>query len=515
MRSVHHVIQGRRDRCQDAPFRTAKPSATFIRGAITVAVIAALATFAASPAHAQTQAVLYNFTGTPDGANPYGGLTLHGGNLFGTTYSGGLYGLGSVFELTPNGNGGWTETVIYNFCPVAPSCTDGSNPTFGNVVFDKAGNLYGTTYQGGSTGDGVVFKLSAASGNWTQTVIYNFLGQPDAAKPVNGLITDAAGNLFGTAYSGGVVGNGAVFELSPTGLGTWTERVIANVSSLFGGLVMNASGYLFGTASASVYALVPDGSGGWKQYTVFTFNPTYAAQQGSNPNGTLAIDSKGLLYGTTVSGGKNNLGVVYRLLPSTTAKFTEKILYNFGANGTQPHAGVVIDSLGNLYGTTTAGGKNNAGVVYELLPNTTGGYSEKVIQPFIGINGAVPYAPVILDSQNYLYGTTFYGGANGMGTVYTANPHATLTTTTVTSNINPSTLGEKVTFTATVTSPLGPPPDGEVVVFEPVGQANMVGGVATYTTGSLNAGTTKITAVYGGDLNYVKSSGSMSQTVNP
>ena len=512
----HSVQSDRCDYSKGGPFQSEKMNWPSSRSLITLAVISALLVLVASPAWAQTESVLHSLGGTPDGASPYAGLAFHGGNLFGTTYSGGLYGFGSVYELTPNGNGSWTETVIYNFCPAAPSCTDGQNPAFSTLLFDANGNLYGTANSGGATGNGVVYKLSPSSGTWTQSVVYSFLGQPDAANPVNGLIMDGAGNLFGTAYNGGIVNNGAVFELSPTGLGTWTERVIANVNSLFGGLVMDASGNIFGTAYTSVYELVPNGTGGWAKLTIFTFDPTLATQEGSHPNGTLILDSKGNLYGTTMVGGKNNFGVVYRLTKGTTGTYTEKVLCNFGANSSQPFAGVVMDSSGNLYGTTQTGGKNGAGAVYELLLNpSTGVYAQKILQTFVGTNGAAPYAGVILDSQNYLYGTTSYGGSSGKGAIIEVNPHAARTSITLTSSLNPSKSGQAVTFTAMVTSPAGPPPDGEIIVFQPIGQAVMTGGVASYTTSALNVGTTNIHALYEGDLNFTLiKSAPLAQVVN-
>lgn len=482
-----------------------------LRGAVTLAVLSALLMFATHPAQAQTESVLYNFTGTPDGANPYSTLTMYNGNLFGTTYDGGLYGYGSVFELTPNGSGGWNESVLYNFCPVAPSCTDGQNPTFTKVIFDSKGNLYGTAFLGGALGNGVVFELSPSGDTWNYDAIYSFAGQPDAANPDNGLAMDAAGNLYGTAYSGGGGGKGAVFQLSSNNpSGTWNEQVIANIPSLFAGLAIDSAGYIYGTTTATVFRIIPNGVNNWYLQTIFKFSTT---AQGVSPNGTPVLDSAGNIYGTTTTGGKNNLGVVYVLVKGTT-KYTEKILYSFGANGTKPNGGIVMDANRNIYGTTTAGGKNGAGIVYELAFNGTS-YAEKSLQAFIGENGAVPYGALILDSANYLYGTTYGGGSSGEGTVFEVNPHAAVTTTTCVSSLNPSTYGDAVTFTATVTSPAGPPPDGEIVVFEPVGQAAMVGGVATYTTSALNVGKTKITAVYNGDLNFITSrSVSFYQVVN-
>jgi uncharacterized repeat protein (TIGR03803 family) len=488
-----------------------KLASAILRGAVTLAVLSALL-MAARPAQAQTENVLWNFTGTPDGANPYGGVTLNNGNFYGTTFSGGAYGFGAVYELQPNGTGGYNESVLYSFCPASPSCTDGQYPAFGSLLFDSAGNIYGTTYQGGANGFGVVFKLAPSGSTWNYDVLYSFGAVPDAENPVNGLIADAAGNIYGTAYSGGGGNNGAVFELSPNGKGGWTEQVAAPINSLYGGLAINSAGDIFGTTADTVFELKPNGSGGFLLTTLFTFNSADATTQGSDPNGTPVLDSKGNIYGTTVSGGKNNDGAVYKLTLGTKGTYTEKLLYSFGANGINPYSGVVFDPSGNLYGTAKLGGKDGAGIVYELVVNAAGtAYAEKNLQTFIGENGAVPYAGVIYNG-GYLYGTTFDGGADGMGEVFVVNPKANVTKTTCVSSVNPSTLGEAVTFTATVTPA---PPDGEIVVFQPVGQSAMTGGVATFTVADLKSGSTKITAVYSGDLNFTASqSVSFEQVVN-
>src|SRR5208282_1068891 len=224
---------------------------------------------ATHPAKAQTEAVLYNFTGNPDGANPESRLTADSaGNLYGTTYSGGL-GSGTVFELSPNSSGGWTETVLYNFCSES-NCGDGANPTYAYVTFDSQGNLYGTAYAGGANGYGVVYKLTPGQSGWTETVLYSFANSPDGANPVNGLIMDAAGNLYGTTYAGGSGGNGSVFELTPSG-GNWTEEVIYNISSTYSGLAMDAHGNIVGTTYRTVFKLKPNGSGGWNPNVIFTF----------------------------------------------------------------------------------------------------------------------------------------------------------------------------------------------------------------------------------------------------
>lgn len=478
--------------------------ATVIRGAIALAVLATL-TIAAHTAQAQTEQVLWNFQGTPDGENPYGGVAFNNGNIFGTTYNGGLYGFGSVYELTPTGTGTYNESVIYSFCESSPSCPDGQNPVFGDVIFDSKGNLYGTTYLGGSNGDGVVFELTppTTGTTWTETVLWNFANTPDAANPVNGLIWDSEGNFYGTAYNGGAGGYGAVFELSPNGSGGWTEQVAASINGLYGGLSIDSSGNIYGTEAASVVKLEPNGSGGFNPVTIYSFNSADATTEGEEPNGTPIVDSSGNVYGTTTKGGTHSDGAVYKLTyNSTKSTYTEKLLYSFGSNGTVPYAGVVADPSGNLYGTTTSGGKNEAGIVYELVYNSKNGtYAEKNLQTFIGENGAVPYAGLVYNG-GYVYGTTYAGGSDGEGTVFVVNPAAKVTTTTCTSSLNPSTEGEAVTFTGTVTPA---PPNGEVIVFEPVGQSQMTNGVATYTTSSLKVGSTKITCVYNGDLNFISS----------
>jgi len=479
-----------------------KVAAATIRGAMTVAVLSALLLMAARPAQAQTESVLYNFTDSPDGANPESRLTFHGGNLYGTTYSGGL-GSGTVFELSPNGSGGWTEAVLYNFCSALPSCADGSNPTYSHVIFDSLGNLYGTAYAGGANGYGVVFELSPAGETWTETVLYNFANSPDGANPVNGLIADAVGNLYGTTYGGGTTGNGTVFEMSPSG-GGWTEKVIFNVNSTYSGLTMDTHGNIFGTTYRSVYELAPNGKGGWRPTTIFTFTSANGPEDGSNPNGTPAVDGAGNIYGTTYGGGKNGNGTVYKL-NSGVSGWTLQILYVFGNKGAHALGGVVLDSAGNVYGTTSEGGKYTDGVVFELAPNGTGGYTYQILHNFDGEDGNDPYDSLIMDSAGYLYGTTYLGGSSGDGAVFEVNPKATLPTVTIRATPSQSTEGEAVTFTATITSSVGPPPDGEMITFEPIGEAPLVGGKASYTTSALPVGKTNVRAVYWGDLNFLES----------
>jgi len=478
-------------------------AAATIRSAMTVAVLSALLLIAARPAQA-TQEVLYNFTSNPDGANPGSSLISYNGNFYGTTYSGGL-GYGTVFELSPNGSGGWVETVLYEFCSQL-SCTDGENPTYAYLTVDGSGNLYGTTFGGGANGYGAVFELTSSGESWTETVLYSFANSPDGANPVNGLIMDTAGHLYGTTWAGGTNGNGTVFEMTLSG-GTWTEAVISNISSTYAGLTMHG-GNIYGIGYTTVFQLSPNGKGGWIREVIHNFIAADAAKQGSDPNGTPVFDSAGNLYGTTETGGTYGYGVVYKLTPGAAGKpWAAKLLASLGKGSAYPLAGVVFDSAGNLYGTATQGGAKGLGCVFELVAPAggVGAYKEKVIWNFDGENGNTPDAGLFVDTAGNLYGTTYLGGSSGYGSVFVVNPAAAVTTTTMTSSLNPSISGQSVTFTATVTSSAGAPPDGEVVVFEPLGQSTLSGGVATWTTSTLAVGKTNVRAVYEGDLDFITS----------
>jgi uncharacterized repeat protein (TIGR03803 family) len=501
MQSVERntLTKGRMNISDIRPRYRSTPGVTStLRGVMTLAVLSALLLIAARPAQAQTEALLYNFTGGSDGSGPQSRLTFHGGNLYGTTNSGGL-GYGTVFELSPNGSGGWTETVLYSFT----GGTDGANPTYSYVTFDSAGNLYGTAYAGGNLGActaatppgcGVVYKLSPGT-TWTETVLHSFGGNSnDGINPVNGLIMDSTGHLYGTTYGGGSAGNGTVFQMTPSG-GSWTETVIYQMSSNYAGLVMDGSGNIFGTNFKSAFKLSPNGKGGWKPAVIYTFGA------GANPNGTVVLDRAGNIYGTTLAGGGN--GNVYKLTPGTSGKYTRTNLYSFSATSVNhPLAGVVLDSAGNVYGTTTRGGIHDDGNVFELVSNGTGSYKFKVLQAFAGTNGYEPYASLIQDSSGYLYGTTSLGGSNGSGIVFEVNANATFTTTTLTSSPNPSNQGDLVTFTATVTPA---PPDGELITFEQIAQAPLKNGQAVFQTSTLPVGYTKVRAIYFGDFQFYQS----------
>ncbi|WP_164931824.1 choice-of-anchor tandem repeat GloVer-containing protein [Dyella sp. M7H15-1] len=384
--------------------------------------------------------VLYAFKGAPnDGVAPYGGLIQDAsGNLYGTTYDGGDKNDGTVFELTPNGSGGYTETLLYQF----QGGNDGANPAAG-VIQDASGNLYGTTYRGGAgNNSGTVFKLAPnLSGGYTESVIYTFSYVGNAgAFPYGGLIQDASGNgnLYGTASVGGDSGDGAgtVFKLAPNGSGGYTEStlytfLILDGSGPRGTLLQDTSGNLYGTTSlggdlgtnsGTVFKLAPNGLGGYTESVLYSFT---GSSDGSSPAAGVIQDTSGNLYGTTLSGGASNNGTVFKLALNGSGGYTESVLHAFtgGRDGNQPLAGLLQDESGNLYGTTYTGGASNVGTVFKLAPNGSGGYTENVLYAFMGGNdGALPYAGVIQDTSGNLYGTTINGGVEQQGTVFKITP---------------------------------------------------------------------------------------------
>ncbi|MGD0826083.1 MAG: choice-of-anchor tandem repeat GloVer-containing protein [Terriglobales bacterium] len=398
-------------------------------------MLAVLLLVAVHPAQAQTETVLYEFcshSNCSDGSEPYSRLTSDGaGNFYGTTEIGGL-GYGTVFELSPNGSGGWNETVLHTFT----GFSDGAYPFFTTLIFDSRGNLYGTTSDGGQNNYGVVFELSPVGQEWVETVLFNFGadGGPYGTSPFNGVVMDAAGNLYGTFLVEGFTLNEAVYELSPSSTG-WTLTTIYAYDSPAddqggGGLTMDAKGNIFVDFSAAYRApaiveLSPDGNGGWNPTVLHTFQKYYY------PTGPPRLDKAGNLYGTTFGGGADDGGTVYELFPGKNGEWKLKILYHFRndtTDGSGPFAGVVFDAAGNLYGTTTFGGPSNLGTVFELARVGDYRYQEKVLWSFDGPDGNGPIGGLILDGAGNLYGMTPSGGnpgcdANaGCGVVFEVTP---------------------------------------------------------------------------------------------
>jgi len=491
-------------------FSSTKLAAAVIRGAAILAVLSTLLLITARPAQAQTETVLYNFTGGSDGANPGSRLTFDvAGTLYGTTLLGGVptidnnLGNGVVFELSPNGSGGWNETVLHAFDGGLNVGPDGANPS-GSVIFDSAGNLYGVTMYGGTDFNycsyGTIFELSPAGTSWTETLLFSqSCTQWDGNATANGVIMDQAGNLYGTNSAG-------VFELSPSP-GGWTEQTIYGVSAS-SGLTMDAAGNIYGATSSTVFELSPISNGGWKPTVIYTF--AGAPTDGYGAEGTPVLDKTGNLYGTTYHGGANNYGTVYKLSPGENG-WTEEILYSFkgGTDGANPVAGIVFDAAGNIYGTTVLGGSKNRGSVFELAALGNFHYEHTVLWTFNGTDGANPYGSLILDSAGKLYGTAASGGSSNAGVVFKVTGVRGATPTTLTSLPNPSTYGQAVSFTAVVTSIVGAPPDGETVTFKKgttvLGTGSLSNGAASFTTSALPVGANTITAVYGGDLYFLGS----------
>jgi uncharacterized repeat protein (TIGR03803 family) len=382
-----------------------------------------------------TEKILHSFNAMSnfaEGAAPQGGVILDAaGNLYGTTTWGGLYSSGTVFELSPTAGGNWTGQVLYTF---GTNYGDGMLPE-SSLIFDAEGNLYGTTAAGYES-SGTVFELTpTGNGNWSETVLYGFGYSGDGTNPVGGLVFDTAGNLYGTTLTGCDNDGGAVFQLTPQGGGYWTEQLLYCFESNGtdgrqpnAGLVIDSSGNLYGTATiggtynrGTVFELTPQGGGNWTE----TILQNFAPGDGATPYAGLMFDAAGNLYGAASGGGPLGSGTIFEM-SSHRGSWTTRVLYSFnfnGQDGATPNAGLLFDSAGNLYGTTSSGGKSDAGAVFELAPSSGGGWTEKLLHSFgIGIDGANPQAGLVMDSAENLYSTTYSGGAYNSGTVFKLSP---------------------------------------------------------------------------------------------
>jgi uncharacterized repeat protein (TIGR03803 family) len=376
----------------------------------------------------------YGFPGAAGGDGLYAGVIPDSaGNLYGTTIFGGsacdvidgtcFYGSGVVYRLDTSGQ----ETALYSFTGGA----DGANPEAG-VIRDSAGNLYGTTSGGGIigatcySGCGVVYRLDTSG---QETVLYSFTGGADGAYPYAGVIRDLAGNLYGTTPNGGSgegsAGYGVVYKLDVASPGQeavlYTFTGGADGANPYASVIRDSAGNLYGTTEGGGSGIGFAGAGvvfkvntAGQEAVLYTFT---GGTDGAYPLGGVIRDSTGNLYGTTAGGGMG-YGVVYKL---DVASGQETVLYSFtgGADGANPEAGVILDSAGNLYGTTYGGG-TGYGVVYKL--DVASG-QEAVLYSFTGeTDGAKPEAGVILDLAGNLYGTTSSGGADSGGVVFKLEP---------------------------------------------------------------------------------------------
>jgi len=336
--------------------------------------------FCAILSPAQTFKTLLNFNVT-NGANPYRMSFVQGtdGNLYGTTVYGGAFscspypGCGTVFRIS----GGALKT-LYSFCAKA-NCTDGENP-WGGVVQASNGNFYGTTFNGGNTGYGTVFKITPAG---ALTTLYSFCSQTncsDGAYPTAGLVQASNGNFYGTTC-GTICGNlgnehGTVFKITPGGMLT----------------------------------------------TLYSFCAQTSCTDGAYPKGGLVQASNGNLYGTTFGGGASGQGTFFKITPSGT--LTTLHSFNPSTDGTFPYDGVIQASDGNFYGTASSGGANGVGTVFKV----TAGGTLTTLHSFATTDGSLPFAELVQGTDGNFYGTTPRGAANGIGTVFKITPGGTLTT---------------------------------------------------------------------------------------
>lgn len=385
----------------------------------------------AATAGAQTELTLYNFAGSSDGGTPLSGLVMDAaGNLYGTTFVAGAFGAGAVFEVSPNGAGTWTETVLYSFT----GGLDGANPYLAGVILDASGNLYGTTVGGGASSLGTVFELTRNGSGWSEKVLYSFAGGTDGASPYAGLVFDTAGNLYGTTYGGGSYSDGTVFELMRGRKGQWTESVIhtfneTNGDAPVGGLIFDHQGNLYGVTAGGgnsragvVFKLVRSSTGQWTGEILYSFS---GGSDGSFPYAEkLVFDRKGNLYGTTDGGGAFQEGTVFRLSRNKGSSWTEDVLYSFDPTvASNPNSGLILDGKGNLYGTCANGnGETTVGAVFELSSEAGGTWSERNLVFFNRQNGEFPEGSLLGDAAGNLYGTTSLGGASNMGVVFEIMP---------------------------------------------------------------------------------------------
>jgi uncharacterized repeat protein (TIGR03803 family) len=397
---------------------------------ISVAIAGLVCTAPAQPAAAAKETVLYSFTSSATGY-PLGTVYFVKGALYGSGTSDGRAGHhGQIFKLTRS-VGGWKQTV-----PLAFDGSDGSEP-YPGPIGDSNGWLFGTTATGDAYNGGNAFELRRGKGKWTHETIWAFGRTPhDGMSPTADLVMDKAGNLFGTTYSGGNNDLGTVFELSNSN-GRWTETILhkfadngADGAEPYAGLLRGGNHCFYGTTMAggrygygTVYELLQSGDK-WTVKVLYSFS---GGADGSEPWGRLISDENGTLYGTTAYGGVSsnysNVGTVFELVPSG-GKWKEIVLHNFGAKGDgwDPLAGLRWGPAGQIYGTTSEGGTPGPGTVYELS-RSGGGWVETLLHNFGEAgDGNYPQGKIALDRNGALYGTTVFGGTDNRGTVWKITP---------------------------------------------------------------------------------------------
>jgi len=398
------------------------PSTT-LRLAVAVAAAIVIWALTISAAAAQTLTVLHTFSGEADGAQPGVGLTMDAaGNLYGTTSSGGPGRFGTVFKVTHRSSG-WEFTTLYSFRGGA----DGGTPET-RVIFGPDGTFYGATNTGGdqgcggyNTGCGVVFNLrpptsacKTAVCYWTENVIYTFTGDQNTGFPFGDIAFDSHGNLYG--------GAGLVYELSPSN-GQWTLTAVGNEDLGATGVALDAAGAIYSTSYPNlVYRLVPSGTG-WLEQDLFDLND----QMNGYGTGGLTLDHSGNVYGGTSNGGPAGSGTVFELAPENggwnfSLLYAFSGMYDFG--GPTYNGSMTLDSAGNVYGTAAYDGAYNVGSAFRLSPSN-GSWSYSDLHDFHvnGSDGCYPNNSMVIDSSGNLYGTTGSCGGNpGYGVVFEITP---------------------------------------------------------------------------------------------
>lgn len=417
----------------------AKLSRNSVRATKTAFILALLLVGIATSVTAQSFQVLHAFTFGLDGADPWATVTVdQRGNLYGTTIYGGANNRGTAFKLAQHGSG-WVFSPLYSF-----TTSDGQFPE-APLAIGPDGTLFGTTAYGGTDGIGTIYNLRPQSNPcrgvlcfWNEYILHSFTGQPDGSVPGYGaLVFDSAGNAYGTTTYGGVNDGGVVYELARSQQG-WTENVAYGLTDLStgtnpcGGVIFDRAGNLYGTTSTAggngagaVYQLSPTGSG-WTGQFLYTF-PVRDPGAGSTPYGGVIFDALGNLYGTTTAGGANGVGTIYELTPSG-GSWMESVLYSFTGSYAGPKYGLAMDAAGNLYGTTFQGGANQVGNVFRLSPSN-GQWIYTDLHDFTGgSDGAFPLGGVAVDANGNLFGTTEIGGmtssdcTEGCGVVWEITP---------------------------------------------------------------------------------------------
>lgn len=356
---------------------------------------------------------IYSFTGATDGANPWAAVLVDAaGNIYGTTVQGGSAGYGTVFKVDSGGK----ETVLHSFVG-----SDGDQPEGALIrdAWDAAGNIYGTTVYGGCCKDGTVFKLDSSG---KQTVLHSFTGgTTDGCNTDIGLVEDRAGNFYGTTWGCGAYGYGTVFKVSKEGKETILYSFGGGSDGEFphdGSLLIDKAGNLYGQTSgggSSGYGVVYKVSQKGKETVLYTF--AGGTTDGCYAYGPVTMDGAGNLYGTTIECGSYGAGVVWKL----NQNGKEEVLHSFGGtdDGGAPSGGVVLDAAGDLYGDTEIGGDSSSdGVIFKLTEEG----NETVLHRFSGTDGRDPVGGVFRDAKGNLYGTTLEGGRDGYGTVWSYVP---------------------------------------------------------------------------------------------